>query len=154
PAETVPARVEEKTGALLVAVTWPDGAAAAGVSARAWPDGEGEFMRSFRTATTLDDGHFELDELTPGTWRVQLDRETSFERVEIRAGVESLVDLAVTGGPRLEGVVVDDRGTPVAGAGVWISPRQPGLSGLPLDDWIAATTGADGRFAIRALGQA
>jgi protocatechuate 3,4-dioxygenase beta subunit len=149
--ETPPVVVEH--GTLTLAIAWPDGSPAEGVSARVWPDADGEFLRSHRVATTDASGHASFDGLAPGAWRVQLDRVKTVERAEVRAGETTTLALAIRGDTRLEGIVVDPDGRPVAGAGVWISTRGTGTSD-PLDDAFAARTGADGRFAVRAIGDA
>jgi hypothetical protein len=65
------------------------------VTARVWPDEERELARSFRVGTTGPDGLARVEGLAAGPHRVQLDRERDFENVEIRAGDEARLELAV-----------------------------------------------------------
>src|SRR6185436_12316853 len=143
-----------KLGSLLVAVTWPDGTPAEHVFARVSPAEEGDPARSYRGEATGAEGRCGFDALEPGSYHVQLEREKSFELVDVHAGEEALLELAVSAGPRAKGVVVDEQGEPVAGARIWISTRYATWTDPPLDDSPAAITGSDGRFEIPSVGKA
>lgn len=141
-----------EVGSLLVTVTWPDGAPAEHVFVRVWPAEEGDLARFHRGAATDAEGTCAFDDLEPGPYRVQLEREKDSALADVRAGEEALLELAVSAGPRAKGLVVNEHGEPVAGAGVWISTRY--WHHAPIDDSSAAITGSDGRFDIPSVGKA
>jgi RNA polymerase sigma-70 factor (ECF subfamily) len=148
------ARPASQTGALRVAVTWPDGAPAERVFVRVWPAELGDLAGTYCGAATDAEGTTRFVELEPGSYRVQLEREKDFALADVRAGGETALALAVSSGPRAKGVVVDEHGEPVAGARVWISTRYATWTDPPLDDSPAAITGSDGRFEIPSVGKA
>ena len=72
------------------------------------------------------------------------DRSFASHRTELTAGPNT-VDLALEFVPRVEGLLVDERGEPVAGEEVWLRapPGQP--------EWVAAATSdAQGSFSVHA----
>ena len=106
------------------------------------------------------DGHYALDALTPGTYRLVVDepRFTRYVRPGVRLprGKSATVDIPLTAGAILAGRVVDEQGRPVAGVVGRLSrggragfgPRFGGRRG---SDEIAFRTGADGTFRAERL---
>lgn len=132
----------------MASIVWADGTSAADVGVRL----SDTTQRRTRFGQSDALGLVRFEELDAGQWQVQLDRETSPTTVTISAGEETRRTLSVSRGSRVEGLVVDESGRPVANAGVWISPFAN--SDEVLDDTFAARTDADGRFTIPSLGSA
>lgn len=85
----------------------------------------GAMMRrgGFHRTGTDGDGHYVLDSLPPGPLTVEAthpDHGTARRQVELRVGENSL-DITLEGGNEVSGRVIDDAGTPVAGAEVWLA---------------------------------
>jgi RNA polymerase sigma-70 factor (ECF subfamily) len=144
----------DAAGSMLVSVTWPDGTPAEHVLVRVATESEGDLARFPRTAQTNGDGKARFAALEAGRYHVQLERERSATTSTVESAAETRVALAVSAGPRVEGLVVDDLGAPVPGAGVWISTRYASWNDRPLDGSFAAFAGPDGRFVIPSAGAA
>lgn len=129
------------------------GAAVAGLTVRALRAGENP-----AETTTDDEGRYRFEWPSPvDVYRLEADAgrtTTAASRESIgRVGAEPVrVDLIVSGGARLEGVVVDWDGAPVAGARVRGWCREEYDPALPPDR--ATTADSDGRFVIEHLGEA
>jgi protocatechuate 3,4-dioxygenase beta subunit len=112
-------------GARIVGVVkTSDGAGVEGASVRAQVvGGDPRGQRTWGWDTSEDDGAFEMTGLVGGTYNVSADAPNQPEpdeptKVEVADGAEAKVDIVMPAGGRIEGVVVDERGTPVAGANV------------------------------------
>jgi protocatechuate 3,4-dioxygenase beta subunit len=112
--------------------------------------GDPRGQRSWESATTEDDGTYEMRALLPGEYTLEpyaADNPAPKEpaKVTIVAGQDATADLVLDAGGAIAGVVVDDRGQPVSGAqvnadgGTW--------------EWMGGNqrSGDDGRFEIKGL---
>ncbi|MCP3916475.1 MAG: sigma-70 family RNA polymerase sigma factor [bacterium] len=100
-----------------------------------------------RNGTYVTDagGAVELAQLDPGRYRVEIDRGGSAEW-EVLPGAARTVELELTDGIDLAGVVLDASGLPIADAALWLS-----WPGRPLRGWNATRTDANGAFTLRGL---
>jgi len=92
----------------------------------------------FHMTSSDGDGHYVLDSLPPGPRTIEAshpEHGMARRQVELRVGENSL-DIPLEGGSEVSGRVVDDAGTGVAGAQVWLgSPGgSPPLSTLSQGD--------------------
>ncbi len=129
-------------GSLVVSVTWTsDGQPAPGipVSVTSWGDPNADAL----TGRTDDAGLWTVERCPTGVVIASTDRGGR-GRVSVSAGAQARVTLQVPLGVDVTGVVLDDTGRPVAGAGVWVS------EGLTPGDVVTLADGA-GRFELRSL---
>ncbi len=133
------------TGTLVVHVRYADDATpAADVRVLAWPAGW-ERVLAGQFKTTGKDGTAVFAGMSPGRTLVTTGRNLGgHDEAEVRAGATTELDLELAGFT-LTGIVVDAAATPVAGALVEIVPP---VATRPEP---VATTGADGRFCVRAV---
>lgn len=115
--------IELDTGVRLVGkVTGPNGAALADASVQLRPSPTGSFARSgsMRRATTDSSGEFSLDSLDPGeeTFVISHPKYLDTTKTVTLKGREMRMDVQLSGGQRVTGVVVTDGGMPVADAEV------------------------------------
>lgn len=159
------AAAEEDRGA-LAAVTGRvtlrgTGAPLPGVTVELWLVNEDDRDRAVCPAPTDADGRYRamapapmwLDAVIARTGPASIGAWVAPD-VELEAGRETVVDLAVPPGATLEGLVLDDEDRPVAGAQVrawaWVDDA-PGAPDLPPPDR-SAVSDRQGRFALGALG--
>jgi uncharacterized GH25 family protein/protocatechuate 3,4-dioxygenase beta subunit len=129
-----------------------DGRPAAGVTFQAEPiqeaGDEGNDMQWGQSMSpTQSDGKFKVTGLKPGRYRLQIANwgQPSSLRVgsdEPIAAGSTGVRITLTEGAKISGVVVDEAGSPLAGAQVWASLGN---------DSHSAVSGKDGRFEIGGL---
>ncbi len=136
--EATNAGVSSSEGASLrVRARWHDGTPAEGLGlrlerARTFPDLEAP------EGVTDERGEWTAAALAPGDYRLNVDRAEG-ERVELEAGVERVLELALPRGFDLVGSVVDLDGVPVANAEI----RTEGF--------LLARSDARGTFSVRSL---
>ncbi|HET8773606.1 MAG TPA: carboxypeptidase regulatory-like domain-containing protein [Thermoanaerobaculia bacterium] len=128
-------------------VTGPDGAALADVSVRVEPSRTRPFLAWGPESTSITDanGEYALEALAPGEETIAFTHAAhagSRKQVTLK-GRETRLDVQLSAGQRVTGVVVTEAGAPVPGAevNVW----GPGMRGG------AATTNAGGVFEMEAL---
>jgi len=136
------------TGSLAVAVVWEEDQqpAAAVVVALGGDDAPGPETRG--RATTDQGGIATFDDVPAGRLHVTLSRrkpKPEWPLATIAAGERTELRLAVQRGLTASGIVVDSAGHPIAGAEILVAGWSGG-EGVPL-----ATSGRDGRFAVRAI---
>lgn len=144
--------IELETGVrLLGKVTGPNGAALADASVQLQPSPTGSFARSgsMRRATTDSNGEFSLDSLDPGeeTFVISHPKYLETTRTVTLKGREMRMDVQLSGGQRVTGVVVTDGGMPVGDAEV----RAFTATGMSSD---VARTNASGAFEFPSLAAA
>ena len=139
------------TGVKLIGkVTGPDGSALADAMVRTSPmGGSGNVIRGTdrRTATNAS-GEFELDALEAGEETIEISHAkylTERKTVELK-GRETRLDVQLSAGHRVSGVVVTESGAPVADAEVQARGGM-GMSFMPR----SVRTDASGRFELDAL---
>jgi RNA polymerase sigma-70 factor (ECF subfamily) len=136
----------DATGCSLVVVTrWHDGSHAEGIGVHL-RHGDHEFRSLAEPARTDAAGRVRFAGLVAGSALVELDRATS-GTVALVAGATSELTLTIERGLAVQGVVVDARARPVAGAEVLLA--RGGV--IPQATHVAARTDASGRFALRDL---
>lgn len=139
--------VVRKDGFLTVKVLLPDGSPAAGAKVMAWGGGFPE------REETGDDGTARFPVTATGEWDVRVDMD-GFQHLRRRVPVEqfadSTVELTVSRGGVLAGVLVDDRGTPIPNQKL-IVDRHWADEGLDPSRG-EATTDGEGRFRMEGLG--
>ncbi|HZN38069.1 MAG TPA: sigma-70 family RNA polymerase sigma factor [Planctomycetota bacterium] len=91
-------------------------------------------------------GTARFESLLPGRLMLTSDRGCLGKRAEIRGGETTELDYELDVGLTVTGIVVDAVGTPVPGALIEVAP----LGRADADAEVMATSGADGRFAVRA----
>lgn len=154
--EEVARAASDSLGSLRVSVVWSDGTIPAqGIAVRIIALEEVDAPFRYRSAVTGSDGQLDADGLEPGAYRVEPDRIASKD-VEVSAGVETTLEFIVPKGVVVNGRVVDPRGQPIGGAGIWISRDPPvvGASSAHIDASVAAVSDPDGSFHIQSMGTA
>lgn len=132
-------------GSLVVHVRFPDEPAAAAGMTLELQRALGHHRFGLLRAVTDENGDARFDGLPPGEVVVRPPRMVAGVRAEVAAGEETRCTLRLPAGIHLSGVVVDGSGAPVAGALI-----ETGLGALARRDaCVAATTAADGTFAVR-----
>lgn len=111
-------------------------------------------QRHERSVAGAEQGHFRLDGLALGRWRVTA-RAKGYapvsQTVDLReVGADPYVVLPLSGGAQLSGQVVDSRRQPVAEARVGLVECF-GNKGAAARDCDIQTTGADGRFVLKGV---
>lgn len=108
---------------------------------------------SYETATTDEEGHYEIGDLEPGEYLIRAaplrGGATARTEVEIRPGRNRL-DLRIPAGTEVSGRVVDFEGSPLQGVTAYLE-RQPGAGSSFLElmpDRFQAVSSADGTFMI------
>jgi len=144
--------IELETGVRLVGkITGPNGAALADASVSLQPSPTGQFARSgsMRRATTDANGEFTLDSLDPGdeTFSISHPKYLETTRTVTLKGRETRMDVQLSGGNRVTGVVVTDSGMPVPDADV----QAFTASGMSSE---RARTNATGAFEFASLASA
>jgi protocatechuate 3,4-dioxygenase beta subunit len=115
--------LEMEPGVRLVGkVTGPNGAALSDASVQLAPSPTGQFARSgsMRRATTDSNGEFTLDSLDPGeeTFSISHPKYLETTKTVTLKGREMRMDVQLSGGQSVTGMVVTDTGMPVAEADV------------------------------------
>lgn len=132
-------------------VTGPNGAALSDASVTLQPSPTGQFARSgsVRRAMTDANGEFSLDSLDPGeeTFEISHAQYLSTSKTVTLKGRDMRMDVQLSGGQRVTGVVVTDAGVPVADA--YVEAFTP--AGMDGD---RARTNASGQFEFASLGNA
>ncbi|MGZ5440854.1 MAG: carboxypeptidase regulatory-like domain-containing protein [Thermoanaerobaculia bacterium] len=144
--------IELDTGVRLVGkVTGPNGAALPDAAVQLQPSPTGSFARtgSMRRATTDASGEFTLDSLDPGeeTFSISHPKYLETTKTVTLKGREMRMDVQLSGGQRVTGVVVTDGGMPVADAEV----QAFTASGMSSE---RARTNASGAFEFASLAAA
>ena len=146
------AAVPDRAADVLVRTLWSDGTPAPDIAFEFVHFGDASLTR--RSARTGPGGEVLLTDLTPGQYALYGDRggHSSFTAAGV-SGLEPPPTITHTwtlpGGTDVRGRVVDADGAPVAGAEVWVTTGLNRDAGL-----VAATTGADGAFEVKQLGDA
>jgi len=137
--------VEAASGSLHIHVSYEeDGAPVADLLLIAGRAGANQWLNKRRVRTDAS-GSARLEGLAPGRWTISNSRNLNvFSRAEVAAGAETQLWVTLPPGTELAGVVVDRDDVPVAGAHIYT--KFP----VDLDAEHVATTGADGRFSLRA----
>lgn len=142
-AEVVATSAEPAT-TVQVALTWSDtGAPALRVGARLLPEGLDEGLFAHRGQTDAE-GTVRFDAVPFGSYVLEIDRGA---RHPLEVTEDAHVELRLDPGVSVSGIVVDDRGTPVPSASLWVSDR-------PRHVWsgsVVGETDADGHFSLRGL---
>ncbi len=103
-------------------------------------------------ATTDAEGRYRIEDVPLGNYQVLatwgLEKAVGGQPLQIRAGGTETVDLAFGTGKRIEGVVLDPEGKPVAGASVSAGELQPKPG---RNAYVEDRTDSDGRFVLRNL---
>lgn len=134
------------TGALEVELAWSDGRPASGVALDARCENDPAPREERFGAVTDAEGHARFPALFAGEVALELERGARFE-VEVGADATTTRRFEMPSGLDVEGRVVDPSGAPVPGAEIWIEgSRRLWPNGRRI-----ATSGADGRFVLRAL---
>ena len=122
------------------------------------PETSGARERTSFAASTEEDGRFTIRGMPPGAYAVWVRATASGgyeqkrpERVEVRGSetVELALRLDLDG--RIEGVVVDARGQPLAGANVGAYARAAPDNEIRIFEPMSVKTGPDGRFVLERL---
>ncbi len=122
-------------------------------SGRAVPDAQVHLAPEDRQSglhmvSTDDEGRYELDSLPPGLRTLEAshpDHGMARRQVEVRVG-DNAFDISLEAGNEVSGRVIDEAGTPVPGAQVWLA-RAGGLPGPPM----STTSQSDGGFRFAAV---
>ncbi len=132
-------------GALVVRVLFTDRSPAVGVGLRVHAWAEPSWRDNRTDGVTDAAGEFRLDGVLAGRVGIYCDRggDNGFG-ADVVAGEEALREIVLPQGVDVAGEVVDARGAPVPGAGVWLSESVSHLGGR-----IAATCDERGRFRLR-----
>jgi RNA polymerase sigma-70 factor (ECF subfamily) len=149
-AEATNAAPVEAFGSLLVKVTWrEDGTPAADVCVEIDVESAPYEPKRSMDLMTNKDGIVRVPRIEAGSCEIELDRGNdrwTDTRVTVELAKETKVELSVPPGVGVDGVVVDEHGSPVADASVWLSKLHQYPGGR-----IVARTTADGTFHLRAV---
>jgi 5-hydroxyisourate hydrolase-like protein (transthyretin family) len=131
-----------------------DGNGIRGVGVHAMLEG-GDVMQidSQGSSSTDESGHFQISLQKPGLYEVRVSRSGFAplqQPLQISDGFLDDVELVLTRGASVRGVVVDELGQPIVGA--MVLPASASNSGLPVGE--AEVTDGSGRFAITLGGDA
>lgn len=142
--------IELDTGVKLTGkVTGPNGAALSDATVQIQPSPTGQFARSgsMRRAVTDANGEFTLDSLDPGeeTFEISHPKYLATSKTVTLKGREMRMDVQLSGGQRVTGVVVTDSGMPVAEAEVEAFTASGGGTDR-------VRTNASGQFEFQSLG--
>lgn len=134
------------TGSVLVRVRLHDGTPASGVEVELSRTGAIDDMERRRGVTDTK-GELRFPEEPPGRTAAMVLRPdmTASARCEVVAGSETVVELAMTRGIDVMGIVVDGRGAPIAGADI-VAANWSGQTVHRLGE-----SAADGTFALRSV---
>jgi uncharacterized GH25 family protein len=128
-------------------VTGPNGTPLGDVTVRLQPSPTGAFaMRGVDSSSVTDqNGDYTLEALPAGEETVEFTHPSyvASRKTVVLKGTETKLDVQLSSGQRVSGIVVTDAGAPVAGAGV--SAYGAGLRGGQ------ATTKADGTFELESI---
>jgi RNA polymerase sigma factor (sigma-70 family) len=133
------------TGSVLLTVRWHDGTPAAGVGARIYSSGAGDYYADAFDVHVGADGTHLLEAMPPGRVSVILDRGGS-ERCTVAAGERAELEIMIERGFDILGRVVDSAGIPVADADILLDRWGGGWNGF-----VVARSASDGRFRIRSV---
>lgn len=145
---TAGAALSTDEGSVRVRVSWFDGTPADGIGVLVQPKWvNGGVTARTCNGVTDETGELRVEGLPPGDALVELDRGdvNAADVVEILPGGEAVVELTLTRGFDVRGVVRNPSGTPVAGADVWASRWDVE------EGFVLTRTDAEGRFALRSL---
>jgi len=146
PRATDPLPAAQRTGSLLVRVTWSDGDPAAGVSVGIWSSPSGLAQRGVARAASDASGIARAEGLPAGPVRIVSDRGFASVTSKVVPGTETEVSLSLKDGVEVQGVVIDSDGVAVEGAEIWlIKPHQSGWLG----GGVVAHTDERGGFRLR-----
>jgi RNA polymerase sigma-70 factor (ECF subfamily) len=140
-------------GSLTVELRDANDAPVAGVPVLVWPDDPRADVDVPPVRATGPGGRVSFADLASGAYRVRVELGVG-AAVDVRAGEEARAVLRLLPGPVLAGRVIDERGAPVAGAGVWASSAGASgyLGGRPFSRFIAdgfvALTNENGEFRL------
>ena len=138
---------DAKTGSLRIACTWgDDGSPAWGVFVKVtpWALPDGALLQ--RAVRTGDDGTALVADFPAGDTYLESDRGGKL-RLEVSAGTTTDAALIIPSGIHVRGRVVDETGTPVAAAQVWLSDGPHDYC----DGDFVATTDQAGQFFLRSV---
>jgi RNA polymerase sigma factor (sigma-70 family) len=106
----------------------------------------GDFRVGRARVRTDANGDARVEGLSEGDYYAITDHADDGKAVAVKGGETTELDYVFEVGLRVTGIVVDSTGVPVVGALVEVAP----LARSDFDAEILATTGADGRFVVRA----
>ncbi len=125
-----------------------------GLEGNPWQYGQllGDARLASPYATTDAEGRWRVEDAPLGNYTViatwGLEKAVGGQAVQVRAGATETVDLTFGAGKRIEGVVLDAEGKPVAGASVTANEAQPKPG---RNSYVEDRTDSDGRFVLRNL---
>lgn len=140
-----PPAAATETGANGTVVWQETGKPAAGVMV--WCQDAGGHTAGRMSTRSAEDGAFAFPQLGAGSYTLGTDRGDQLASVVIADEPATDIRLVIPRGCQLTGTVVDEEGTPVANASVWLSERFVLEAGS-----IVATSDARGRFDISSVG--
>ena len=139
-----PAAAAARTSVLLV-LRWHDGTPAAGVTARIYSNGAGDFYADAFDVRTGDDGTFLVEDVPPGRVSAYLDRGSAGD-CKVAPGEQGRIEITLPRGYDIAGVVVERDGRPVSGAQIFSDTMGNGWNAF-----FVTSTDAEGRFRIRSI---
>ncbi len=114
-----------------------------------------ESQESYHVARTGPTGRFEVNGLPTSWFDLRIDHPgfAPLTRKGIvvpdAAGAVDVGRLTLDAGRKVDGIVVDGEGRPLAGTAIWVRSMEPSLEGYPfMRRGPRQVTGADGRFSI------
>ena len=144
PVEPAAPAARAGTGSLRVRVFWDDGQPAAGVAIGLRVPRVGQATDPRDRVVSDAEGVARASDLPAGSVELESDRGGRV-KAEVVAGTETEVRFDLGAGIDVQGVVLDGKERPVAGAGVWLTTGR--------GDWlggrVVTEAGADGRFRVR-----
>jgi RNA polymerase sigma factor (sigma-70 family) len=145
-APALPQSVPATTGALVVRVKYSDGTAASDVGVTVGFDGSSWADGSVLEMRTDSGGIAAFESLPIGSPVVATDRGDGGLCHDIKPGERTEVTIALERGIDIDGVVVDEAGSPIAGAEVLLDQGVSHRGGR-----LVATCGKDGKFQVRGV---
>jgi len=131
---------------LLVRVRHADGTAGRDVGLTLWPRDSAWPDLDLVELATDGAGEARFVDVAAGVYSLQSDRDERRE-LTLEEGETRMLELELERGLDVSGIVLAPDGRPVAGAELLLQRRTPALSAAQ----VAGKSGADGRFALRAL---
>ncbi|MEM9380699.1 MAG: sigma-70 family RNA polymerase sigma factor [Planctomycetota bacterium] len=158
-----PGSATAPSAALHLTLLTADGRPAAGVPVRIEPDRTQAGAHAPSIGRTGSDGRLRVAGLPACAHSVTVPFGVEVcpaQRVELRPGEPTSLDVVLPEGPTLAGIVVDVDGDPVVGAALWASASPPSIwvGGTSVeaivDDLAVARTDDGGRFEVPSIGAA
>jgi len=135
---------QAELASLTLDVTWPEGDPAVGIEVSFLPQDANWPAREAVHRRTDSRGVVVATELRPGTILVHDDRGNRLEH-ELEPGARDRREFRLQPGVDVVGRVVDDRGNPIASAGIWLGETET-------DGYVESRTNTSGEFHLRHVG--